>query len=145
MAATDPLVPGARARALREYVSVPESTNIARLRAFAADMWIALVRRNEIASEKAMEKPGDCKFFSVNTTGVSLQPEDPPFSSVCLFCAQPPSLPPMPLDGPRLLVPAAETHNTIPRSARVTRRPRKVLAFLNLRGSRVSGALLVPP
>ena len=74
MAATDPLVPGARARALREYVSVPESTNIARLRAFAADMWIALVRRNEIASEKAMEKPGDCKFFSGNTTGVSLQP-----------------------------------------------------------------------
>ena len=69
MAATDPLVPGARARALREYVSVPESTNIARLRAFAADMWIALVRRNEIASEKAMEKPGDCKFFSGNTTG----------------------------------------------------------------------------
>ena len=74
MAATDPLVPGARARALREYVSVPESTNIARLRAFAADMWIALVRRNEIASEKAMEKPGDCKFFSGNTTGASLQP-----------------------------------------------------------------------
>ena len=74
MAATDPLVPGARARALREYVSVPESTNIARLRAFAADMWIALVRRNEIASEKAMEKPGDCKFFSGNTTGVSLEP-----------------------------------------------------------------------
>ena len=73
MAATDPLVPGARARALREYVSVPESTNIARLRAFAADMWIALVRRNEIASEKAMEKPGDCKFFSGNTTEVSLQ------------------------------------------------------------------------
>ena len=78
MAATDPLVPGARARALREYVSVPESTNIARLRAFAADMWIALVRRNEIASEKAMEKPGDCKFFSGNTTGVSLQPVRPP-------------------------------------------------------------------
>ena len=77
MAATDPLVPGARARALREYVSVPESTNIARLRAFAADMWIALVRRNEIASEKAMEKPGDCKFFSVNNTGVSLQPVGP--------------------------------------------------------------------
>ena len=78
VAASGPLRTGARARTRRECMSMPESANIARPRAFAADISAVRiacrVRRNEIASEKAVEMHADCKLISVAPPGFSLQP-----------------------------------------------------------------------